>query len=117
MRLVRMYTGPDGQSHFEDMEFPAGQGFNGEQSPLLRAAGPVTWRHVAPGPPAGWHTAPRRQYVVVLSGQMEVEVAGGETRRFGPGDLLLTEDLSGKGHITRTVGDQPRVLLNIPLEW
>lgn len=116
MRLVRMFTSPDGQSQFEDVEFPAEQGVNGEQVPLLRAAGPVTWKHVAPRPPGGWHTAPRRQYVVVLCGQMEVEVAGGETRRFGPGDLPLTEDLNGEGHITRTVGDQPRVLLNIPLE-
>ena len=116
MRIVRLYAGPDGQSHFEDLEFrPSEEGVNGEMRPLLPAAGDVTWRHVPPGPPRDWHTAPRRQYVIVLSGEMEIEVAGGVKRRFKTGDVLLTEDLSGKGHITRTVGDQPRVLLNVPI--
>ncbi|MDP3061589.1 MAG: cupin domain-containing protein [Chloroflexota bacterium] len=124
MRLVRMFTGEDGQSHFEEIDLPAKADAVGETASLLNACGAVTMRRVLPGPDAGWppartggwHKAPRRQYVVVLSGEMEVAVADGETRRFRPGDVLLTEDTTGKGHITRTVGDQSRVMLHIPLE-
>ena len=57
-------------------------------------------------PPIDWHHAPRRRYVVVLKGRFEVEVEnGGTTRSFGLGDVLLAEDLTGKGHLTRAVGE------------
>lgn len=53
-----------------------------------------------------WHNAPHRLYVVVLKGRFEVEVEnGGKTKSFGPGDVLLAEDLTGKGHLTRAVGE------------
>ena len=37
-------------------------------------------------------------------GQMEVGVGDGTVRRFGPGDAVLFEDLTGQGHTARTVG-------------
>jgi quercetin dioxygenase-like cupin family protein len=111
-----MFAGKDGQSHFQEMDFPMKAEAVGETATLLEAAGPVIMRRVLPGPHAGWHTAPRLQYVVVLAGEMEVEVSDGEIRSFRPGDMLLTEDVTGKGHVTRTVGNQPRVMLHIPLE-
>src|SRR5256886_9663951 len=46
-----------------------------------------------------WHTAPRRQYVITLSGQGELEVAGGKKIPVGPGHIELVEDTTGKGHI------------------
>ena len=36
-----------------------------------------------------------------------MEVADGEVRRFGPGDIVLLEDLTGPGHTTRVVGVAP----------
>ena len=69
--------------------------------------------------PAGrvqdWHTAPRRQFVVNLTGEVEIEVSDGETRRFGPGSILLAEDTTGKGHISRGIGNDERRTLFIPL--
>ncbi len=32
-----------------------------------------------------WHPAPRRQYVIVISGQLEIGFGDGTTRRFRPG--------------------------------
>jgi hypothetical protein len=52
--------------------------------------------------------------VVVLRGVIEVEVADGTSRRFGPGDLVLATDTTGRGHITRVVGDQRVEALSIP---
>src|ERR1700752_4486703 len=54
-----------------------------------------------------WHTAPRRQYIFVLAGQMEIGIGDGTTRRFGPGDVVLADDLTGQGHTTRSVGVPP----------
>jgi quercetin dioxygenase-like cupin family protein len=62
------------------------------------------------------HNAPRRQFIVMLRGRCEVETSAGERRRFGPGDVLLAEDVDGFGHITRRVGDEERLTLLIPLE-
>jgi len=42
-----------------------------------------------------------RQFVIVLFGELEVEVSDGEKRRFEPGGICLVEDTAGKGHISR----------------
>ena len=61
------------------------------------------------------HPAPRRQWVVMLRGGIEVETTDGERRQFWPGDLLLAADTSGRGHITRAVGTGPHEALFVPL--
>ena len=62
-----------------------------------------------------WHPASRRQYVVTLSGESEVELEGGKKIRLGPGHILLAEDTTGQGHISRAIGSKDRVSLFIPL--
>ena len=62
-----------------------------------------------------WHNAPRRQFVVNLSGEVEITVSDGETRRFGTGTILLAEDVTGKGHISRGVGNSERLSIFVPL--
>ena len=66
-----------------------------------------------PGPASDWHTGPRRQYVITLSGRGEIEVAGGKKIAVGPGHINLIEDTTGKGHITRNLED--RIVVTIPL--
>jgi hypothetical protein len=61
------------------------------------------------------HVAPRRQFIVHLAGESEVEVSDGEVRRFGPGSVLLVEDVTGSGHTTRRVGDVVRETLFLPV--
>ena len=63
-----------------------------------------------------WHTAPGRQYVITLSGEGEIEVGDGTKKLFAPGDVLLAEDTTGQGHVTRVVGYQPRTMMWVPLE-
>ena len=111
---VRLYTGPDGESHFEDLplpfESPSGRG----QTPAQDSKGLFFNRSPA-GQDSGWHTAPRRQYVIGISGVTELTLRDGSSKRFGPGDVLLAEDLTGSGHHTKVVGDEDRVSLMIPL--
>lgn len=108
--IVRIYAGDDGESHFQELtpyEFAdiANNVGSGEVTVGQR--------------PAGWwqdyHTAPRHQYVVFMSGGAEIEVASGEKRQFNPGDVLVAEDLTGHGHIIRNIGEEARVSLAVPL--
>ena len=99
--VTRLYTGPDGESHFEDMEIPL-KDFEGlfEYSDTIPATG-LVFQESRGAAGHGWHNAPRRQYVITLVGRIEIELGDGTTRTFGPGDLLLAEDKTGRGHITR----------------
>lgn len=114
MRIVRIYTGSDRQSHFEEIElsFEAGERL---QTTKLQAATEVVFRRAPAGQVLDWHPAPRRQYVVTLSGEWDIECGNGTVRRFRPGDVMLAEDLTGQGHISRVVGDQPHVFMVVPL--
>jgi quercetin dioxygenase-like cupin family protein len=90
------------------------EGAYGEGTPLQNATG-ITFRLSPPGYLLNWHCAPRRQYTITLSGEAEIEVGDGTVKRIGPGDVILAEDLTGQGHITRGVGDQPRLSVVVPL--
>ena len=117
--IFRVYTGADGQSHIAEepltlQSFVDSEGAYGEGTPLQGATG-ITFRLAPPGYVLSWHCAPRRQYTITLSGAAEIEVGDGTVRRIGPDDVLLAEDLTGQGHITRVVGTEPRFYAVVPL--
>jgi hypothetical protein len=116
MQLVRVYTGDDGQSHFEEVTVDlADQGAGGRLSKLWSGTG-VIFREVAGDYHIDFHTAPRRQLVVNLTGSVEIEVGDGSKRVLGAGEILLAEDTTGQGHISRNVGGEARQCLFIPLD-
>ena len=117
MKVTRLYTGDDGQSHFEDVEIPLENlGPIGSMSRLMDATG-VLFRTTGADYDYGWHNAPRRQFVIMLSGgRVEIEIGDGTCRRLGPGDVLLVEDTTGRGHISRAVDDEPRVSIFVTLD-
>ena len=114
-----MYSGADGQSHVAELPlamkpFVDVEGAHGEGTATQPATG-IIFRVSPPGYVLDWHCAPRRQYSISLSGTAEIEVGDGTVARVGPGDVVLAEDLTGQGHITRVVGDQPRFYAIVPL--
>lgn len=118
-KILRVYTGADGQSHIAEEPlalhpFVDTEGAHGEGTPVQQATG-ITFRVSPPGYVLSWHCAPRRQYSITLSGAAEVEVGDGTVVRVGPGDVLLAEDLTGQGHVTRVVGTEPRFYAVVPL--
>ena len=118
-KIWRVYSGPDGKSHIAEAPpamkpFVDTEGAHGEGTAMQSAAG-IAFRVAPPGYVLGWHCAPRRQYSISLSGNAEIEVGDGTVARVGPGDVILAEDLTGQGHITRVVGDQPRFYAIVPL--
>ena len=111
--ITRIYTGPDGQAHAEEIEANFTSGGNNVFR-MMGISGAELHRSPA-GSVADWHTAPRRQYVITLSGRGEIEVSGGKKIAAEPGHINLVEDTTGKGHITRVVGTEDRVTLWLPL--
>jgi len=110
--ITRIYAGPDGLSHAEEIEMKLA---GGGASEMMKATG-VQFSSRPPAPSGDWHTGPRRQFVITLSGRAEVEVSGGRKVAIGPGHINLIEDTTGKGHITRNLGPDNRVVITIPLE-
>jgi hypothetical protein len=122
--LVRMYSNDAGHTTFADLDIP-GPSLVVDESARAHALRdiPATtinmielleWR-----PKMDLHAPPRRQWVIILQGAMEISTTSGERRRFEPGDCLLAEDMQGVGHWTEDVGVQRLVTLNIgiPEGW
>jgi hypothetical protein len=104
MKATRIYTGEDKQSHFEDFEiFLEDAGDIGALSEKYKATG-VIFRETPPTYDYDWHNAPCRQFVLMLDGSVEIMVGDGTRRIFQTGDILLAEDTSGQGHISRALG-------------
>jgi hypothetical protein len=61
------------------------------------------------------HPAPRRQFVVMLEGEIEVETTDGERRSFAPGMVALVEDVDGRGHVSTVRSPGPATFMAIPL--
>ena len=97
-RCIRLWTGDDGLSHVEEMRFADG---------TLAGATGLRFAETAAGGALDWHTAPRRQYVITLSGTLEFVTRDGERFTLAPGDVLLAEDTTGSGHRWHLVDDQP----------
>ncbi len=116
MKYTRLYSGDDGESHFEDLEMSLEQAGEFSRVSGLQNATGVLFRETTGDYFIDWHNAPRRQYVIALDGQVEIEVGGGTRRRFGPGDVFLAEDTTGRGHISRAVDGRPRRSIFVPLE-
>jgi len=108
--FIRLYTGKDGQTHIEELDLTT----HPELATLQNAKG-IVFRTTKPGYFSDWHNAPRRQFVITLAGEVEIGLADGTKHRYGPGHVTLAEDLTGKGHTTRVVGEQPRLTATIPL--
>jgi hypothetical protein len=116
MKITRVYTGDDGESHFEDIEVPMiDRGNIGWISRLETATG-IVFRETDANYDLGFHNAPRRQYVINLDAPVELETGDGTKRVLKPGDVLLAEDLTGRGHISRAVDGRPRRSIFVTLD-
>ena len=111
MKVTRIFTGDDGRSYFEDLEIPSANlgpplGIISDSlvshSTFFRFAGADGEEDVY-----DYHCAPQRQFVILLKGAVEIETGDGTTRQFGVGDVLLADDTTGEGHISRGI-DTPR---------
>lgn len=103
MEVTKIYNDKNGESHFEDVEIPLNDdgeiGFLSDKIPAKE----IIFRKVKPSYDYDFHTAPQRQYIILLDGEIEIETSLGDKRTFRGGDILLVEDTQGKGHKTRNL--------------
>lgn len=114
--LKRMYEGTDNRSYFRpftELFPPKGSGWSeikkidGIRFPLL-----VDQTFI------DWHPEVINNFVIVLSGELELETDGGEgvIEHFRSGDVCLAEDRTGRGHIDRTRGDTQLAVIQLATE-
>jgi hypothetical protein len=110
MGTFRLYTGTDGQSHIETIDLAKTASWTAGL-PTTN----ITFRSMPARTFQDWHPAPRRQFVIILSGHLEIGLGDGSKHVFGPGDARLVEDTTGKGHTTAVPGAEPCVTATVPL--
>ncbi len=121
MKCLRIFADGRGESHFDEVDIPLSEvNFAPPAAPLQMSerleARNLIFATLPQGWYGDWHPTPARQYFVLLTGSLEAEVSDGEVRRVTPGAAVLVEDTSGKGHVTRVLGDTEArgVFIQIP---
>jgi quercetin dioxygenase-like cupin family protein len=107
MRCIRIWTGEDQNSRFEEGRIDLEPGAHGDLLSGKMPAATVSFQETSSGGTLAWHTAPVRQLVITLSGTLDFQTRGGQHFMLRPGDILLAEDTVGGGHTWKLVDDQP----------
>lgn len=119
--FTRLYTDANGVSHFSKEALPlapVGGGQGMEASLAVNRIGDVkgvTFAQLKAGATEDWHIAPRRQFMVCVRGIVEITASDGQKERMTPGQFMLLEDTTGKGHITHAAGTEDHVALAVPV--
>jgi quercetin dioxygenase-like cupin family protein len=118
MRCWHLHGDATGETHMTAVELPVRESYAGTVRGLTDI--PVTTmgmgEFVGRKPDVGVHNAPRRQFLVVLQGELEIVTTLGQSEHLRPGDVLLADDGDSKGHISRDVGDEPLMLMAIGID-
>lgn len=117
MRITRIYTGNDARSHFEDLDIPLKALEFGAVSQTVPATG-IYFRETPAVGVLDFHPAQQRQFVLTVIGEVELECGDGTKRRMKAGDILLADDTSGQGHISREIaGPRRSIFIQVPAEF
>ena len=102
-KLKRIYKGEDDKAYYSELPllFPEVMNQWGTPHPIsgFRL---LCWEEGS----MDWHPCVTNQLAITLSGEMEMEVGGGggAVETFHAGDICLSEDRAGQGHIGRFRG-------------
>ena len=116
MKIHRLYVDQKGESHFQDVEVKYVESSRaGRLSERLPATG-IIFREVQPDYDLDWHPAPRRQYIINLDAGVQITASDGEARVIGAGEVILVEDTTGKGHLSKAVDGKLRHCIFVAVE-
>jgi hypothetical protein len=116
MRIHNLYTDANGESHFRDVEVEWVEEARGSKLSKRLPASGIIFRQVSPTYDLDWHPAPRRQYIINLDAGVEITASDGESRVIGAGEVLLVEDTTGKGHLSKAVDGKVRHCIFVALD-
>jgi len=116
MRVHNLYVDDKGETHFRDIQVEwVEEGMAGKLSRRLPATG-IIFRETKPDYDLDWHPAPRRQYIINLDAGVQITASDGESRKIGAGEVILVEDTTGKGHLSKAVDNKIRNCIFVPIE-
>jgi hypothetical protein len=116
MRIHNLYCDTNGESHWRDIEVEyVERNEAGKLSARLPATA-IIFRQTQAEHDRPWHPAPRRQYIINLDAGVQLTASDGEARVIGAGEVILVEDTSGKGHLSKSVNNQMRHSIFVPIE-
>lgn len=107
IRCVRMWTGENGDSVFEEGALELAEGERGDFIGQAVGAKTISFRETSSGGAWDWHNDPVPRFVITISGTLEFEVKSGATFTIRPGDVLLAQDNTGTGHKWRLLDADP----------
>jgi hypothetical protein len=107
IRCVRLWTGDDHNSRFEEGMIDLPKGERGDILSGIVDVISISFRETRAGGTFAWHDAPARQFVITLSGTLDFQTRTGEHFSLRPGDILLAEDTAGTGHSWKLVDENP----------
>jgi len=115
-----LYSDDKGVSHFKDETLPfkvLGQPgmANPPAAASLEGAKGATFLLLHAGQTEDWHRAPAKQFLIVVHGASQVTAGDGTVKEFHLGDIVLMDDTTGKGHITKNLGSTDHIALVIPV--
>ncbi len=115
MKLIRVYTRPDGQAAFGQLELmfrnAGSEGLFSKRWPAKH----IQFLETPAGQAHDWGPMQARQLLIVLEGVLDVVVADSQQHRLGPGAVVLFEDLHGAGHRLHIPGSHPCRMLIVTL--
>jgi quercetin dioxygenase-like cupin family protein len=115
VKIIRIFSGADGETHAEEVPLPMGALRNGASFSPNAPAQSILFMS-RPGPVVeDWHSAPREQYAITMSGRAEMEIGGGKRIPLPPGSVVLIADTTGKGHRVHVLSNEPWVAAFVPL--
>jgi hypothetical protein len=115
IKVTRLFTGPDGKTHAEAMPVPLGAPDGATERSGTFAVRSLQFVRTSPAYDLDWHPAPSRQFVITVSGESEVVIGDGTRIHLYPGHIILVEDTTGQGHLSKALGDKDRIALFVPL--
>lgn len=115
MKVTRIYADAQGTSHFAGFDVPLKSAGDIGRLSEAQPGNAVIFRETEPTYDYDWHQPPRKQWIVLLDGEISIETGDGEVRAFRGGDVLLVEDTHGRGHKTKQLSPGVRRSLFIPV--
>ena len=116
MRIHNIYVDDAGETHWRDIEVQWVEERNGSKLSARLPATGIIFRQTQAEHDRPWHPAPRRQYIINLDAGVQLTASDGEARVIGAGEVILVEDITGKGHLSKSVNSQMRHSIFIPIE-
>ena len=111
IEYLRIFADEEGCSHFEIKNIELEAKNYAPPAPSLNASKletannsvflelPVGWH-------GDWHPTPVRQWLILMTGTCEFTAWNGERATCMAGDVIMLDDVTGKGHQTQVLGDQ-----------